>query len=489
MSERLRIALATATAAALTGGLFAVAAAPATADAARPVADLNGGLPDLVVSAPGAHVGGHSAAGQIVAHYGSAAERARAGLSAEHSHTFSQDSNGVPANAEADDAWGEAVATGDFDGDGLSDVAVGAPGEDITGDPGNGVVQILWGAGGGLSRSVTLADPRPSKHDQFGRTLETGDFDGDGTTDLAVGSATNAVDVFRGPFDKSTGTYDSRYVVAPNIRSGAGDGGGAKHLRAGDVNGDGMDDLVVAGLGPDYYDTNRFLPGSADGLTRTGEVALPAGTATDIGDLNSDGYGDVVTGLAHDAFGDGGHPDGVLGGGVSITYGSAAGPDRITRFDQDTPGVEGVSEEGDGFGSDLHLGDIDGDGHLDLAVGAPYEDRGSIADTGTVTVLYDLHAGEGAHTSELLHQNAPGVPNDNEADDVFGAEVHVGDHNGDRKDDVTVGSPGENDGNGMVHSLRSDGTTAGGIGASAIYPPDLGISIDGSPRYGTRFGG
>ncbi|MFI6092249.1 FG-GAP repeat protein [Streptomyces sp. NPDC051218] len=475
-----RLAVATAAAAALTGGLLTLTATTATAAPAATQpddADFNGdGAADLATSAPHANVGGKDKAGQVVVTYGGAEQR----------HvTYSQNSAGVPGTAETGDFFGADTEYGDFDGDGYDDLVVGAIGEDVGTDVDGGTVQVLWGSPGGLSGGATIKDPRPTKHDRFGGPLQAGDFDGDGKDDLAVGSASGAatLDIFDGGISRS-GATGGRYTVLPPIHSG--EDAGPFNLHSGDVNGDGKDDLLVNGFSTaDDYNANLWLPGSAGGVTTNGVQRLPAGHITDVGDTDGDGYGDVIIGLTWDE----GIAGANKGGTVYVVKGNANGPyggsEAIT---QESPGVPGGGENGDSFGAELDLGDINGDGHLDLVASSPGEDLEGVSDAGSVTVIYGAADGSGLSTqgSVLYSQNTPGVPNANEKNDFFGSDVHIDDLNADGRGDVAIGAQGENGDNGAVYILDAlpDGSLAG---TSGTYTSTVGISSTGTPRLGTNF--
>ncbi|MFH8490152.1 FG-GAP-like repeat-containing protein [Streptomyces longisporoflavus] len=480
-SRRGRLAAATATAAALTGGLLTLTATTATAApaaAAQPDdADFNGdGAADLATSAPHANVGGKDKAGQVVVTYGGAEQR----------HvTYSQNSAGVPGTAEKGDFFGADTAYGDFDSDGYDDLAVGAIGEDVGSDVDGGTVQVLWGSPSGLSGGSTITDPRPTKHDGFGGPLQAGDFDGDGKDDLAVAAASGAatIDIFDGGI-KRTGATGDRYTVLPPIHSG--EGAGAFNLHSGDVNGDGKDDLLVDGFSTaDDYNANLWLPGSANGVTTNGVQRLPAGYITDVGDTDGDGYGDIIIGLTWDE----GIQGANKGGTVYVVKGNANGPYGDSQaITQDTAGVPGGSEKGDSFGAELDLGDVNGDGHLDLVTSTPGEDLEGVTDAGSITVIYGAADGSGLSTagSVLYSQNSPGVPNSNEQNDFFGSDVHIDDLNADGRGDVSVGASGENGSNGAFYVLDAlpDGTLAGTTG---VYTSTVGISGTGTPRLGNNF--
>ncbi|MGK5501059.1 FG-GAP-like repeat-containing protein [Streptomyces sp. URMC 125] len=491
MPQRFRTSLAAATVAALAGGLLAATAAPAAAEGDRPVSDFNGdGYRDLAVSVPSASVDGREAAGQIVVLYGSA----QGVTTTSKRAVISQNSSGIPGVAEAGDLFGLDLAGADFDGDGYTDLAAGTPSEKMGDDVDGGMVQIIWGSPSGLTWATTVTDPAPYSHDRFGAVLEAGDFDGDDRPDLAIGTNSSLIRVYRGGFGRTEGQTGGVYGVRPAILGG--EGAGPKNLHAGDVNGDDIADLVVDGYesetsdGEYHWNANYYVPGSASGLTAGGQHKLPAGLITDIGDLDGDGYGDIVIGLAFDP--DSGVPGSRNGGLVNVIHGSASGPtgDR-EAFTQDSPGVPGGSEWGDGFGSELDLGDVNGDGHLDLAVGAPGETLGSAESAGAVVVLYGAADGSGitGSGSRFVEQNSPGVPGANESGDWFGSDLHLADLNGDGNADLTVGSAGEDQQDGAVTALRSDGTGTGFAGGYFLSAGTVGISRAGTPRFGINFEG
>ncbi|MFJ9036904.1 hypothetical protein ACIRF8_10000 [Streptomyces sp. NPDC102406] len=484
-SRHIRLMLATAVATAATGGLLGVAAGPSVAADAvlHHEADFNhDGVGDVAFAAGYATVSGHANAGQIVVLYG-----ARNGLDKAHRSTFSQDSPGVPGGAEAGDGFGWSSAYGDFDHDGFDDLAVGAEYEDVDGDKDGGLVQILWGSASGLSGGTTVTDPAPGAHDLWGRSLAAGDFDGDGKDDLAVSSSGASAYVFKGGTTKSA-TLGGRYSFKPPVQSTSSDpySNGLLTLIAGDVNGDGRSDLVVDGFETETvnaWNKNFYIPGTASGLNGANAVGLTPGVITDIGDVNHDGFGDIVTGNYWDKAS--GVPGATDGGKVAITYGSANGPATSSTITQNSGSVPGASEKGDAFGGELSLGDINGDLYLDLVVASDGEDIDGVADAGSVTVLYGSARGIDTTSGiQYFSQNTAGVPGADEKEDRFGSEVKLTDVTGDGRADLTIGSMGENAYDGQLTYLPSSGTKLTTSGSRYFMAPDVGVSTAGQPTLG-----
>ena len=145
----------------------------------------NDGFDDVVAGAPLDTVGTQAAAGEIGILMGSAG-----GLSL---FQFYQEGNFSGHHAEANDNFGAAVASRDFNNDGFADIAIGIPGEDTGATASHGEVILAWGSATGIvtSGSQTLSPSSvgatPASNDQFGKALGLGDFDGAGGIDLVIG--------------------------------------------------------------------------------------------------------------------------------------------------------------------------------------------------------------------------------------------------------------------------------------------------------------
>jgi FG-GAP repeat len=148
----------------------------------------NDGFADLAVGAPFENVGATAAAGAVSALYGSAG-----GLTTTGAQSFTQ----VGGTVEPDDQFGAALASGDFDRDGVADLGAGAPGENVGGVLGAGAVSALYGSTGGLTTSGGQLFTQNSagvpgaaeEFDFFGDALAVGDTGPATTTTSPSGNA------------------------------------------------------------------------------------------------------------------------------------------------------------------------------------------------------------------------------------------------------------------------------------------------------------
>jgi hypothetical protein len=187
---------------------------------------------------------------------------------------------------------------------------------------------------------------------------------------------------------------------------------------------------------------DQFWTQDSPGVRDQGEDYDQFGIPLTSGDFNADGFADLAVSVPNESF------TGAMGAGaVNVIYGSTVGLQATSPNDQfwsqNSPSVKDKAEL-DGFSAATGVGDFNGDGFDDLAVGVPLENLGSAANTGAVNVLYGsatgLQAtGVGGPDDQFWHQNSPGMNGDgNEADDHFGISVVSGDFNSDGFGDVAV---------------------------------------------------
>ncbi|MFI6727437.1 FG-GAP-like repeat-containing protein [Streptomyces atratus] len=373
---------------------------------------------------------------------------------------ISQDRYGVPGTAETGDRFGSHLTAADLDGDGFTDLVVGTPGEDIGSARDVGRQTVLWGGVGGLATATDVG--------QGGAETRAGDFDGDGHLDLAT-----AYQMRFGPFSRTSGAARTGPLVDLDVRVYA--------MEAGDVDGDGTTDLVVSSGSWDSDDGGaippphlQLLKGTEDGLVAGPFIAYPDTVSADsiaLGDIDGDGRQDVVFGRSTAA-----------GGGlVGVVRGTADGlAPRATLIGQNTPGVPGTGESGDRFGTDVSVGDVTGDGYADVVTGIPGEDHAGRTDAGTFAVLRGSATGLVGTKVQVLSQNTAGVPGTAENGDRFGSRTAVvGGH-------VAVSAPEENSGSGAVWVFPG---TASGVTATrsvSFGPRTLAAPVPGA-RFGSAF--
>ncbi len=364
-------------------------------NACAPLGDLNGdGNPDLAI-------GGGLFRSVSISFLG-------ADQSLISALTIQENEGGLPiGSAPAGSRFGAALANlGDLDGDGLPELAVGAPGE--------GAVYILFLQSDGAVRDFHKFGPGGTT--EFGGSCAAvGDLDGNGVTDLIVGA----------PFD-DTGTI--------------GTDSGALHVFFLNSDGTSLSSTKIAnGLG-----------GANDGLIGAGDNF--GSSCALIGDLNFDGFPEIAVGSRSSDIGG-------TNKGLLFTFSlTAAGTAQSFREFSDTGGVP--LGNGDRFGSSVvSLGDIDGNGVPDLAVGAPNDGAGNF---GAVHILFLAPDGALASSFKIADGTSGGLPflTLNVTDENFGSSLALLGRS------ETTGLP--------LLAVGTPGDSTGGDERGAVYLLELG---------------
>lgn len=337
-----------------------------------------------------------------------------------------------------------------------SSVAMGAIGGNAFGSYSGKVYLFDEGlAPGTYEETVAFAEVYgEAQGDYAGMALAyVGDTNGDGTADLLVGAPSND-DFGAGsgkaylfadgdPADGSI-LSDANTIVngsspvsaAKHGAPEAGDGVGSVLNGAGDVNGDGLADIVLGCNGADDGGTDAGLAALFFGPVDTGALALRSAAVLWLGDVPARYVGDFVDGIG-DSDGDG--YDDVLVSGDMAEAGRAwifAGPGTSGTVQQAATSFAG-SAIGDYFGASFAgVGDVDGNGAPDIAVGAYGEDTSAI-DAGVTYLFLGPFAAGSIGVTDAAAQWSGQVSGDASGRQVEGA----GDYNGDGFADLAVGAP------------------------------------------------
>jgi Ca2+-binding RTX toxin-like protein len=287
-------------------------------------------------------------------------------------------SNGfqITGAAPGDQAGRSVASAGDVNGDGYTDIIIGAPGTDPSGKSSGGSAYVIFGHAGAFDATVNLATldatkgfrlDGPAANAQAGYSVAAaGDVDGDGFADMLVAGISSTAVVFghggafNTSFDLGTLNGSNGFVVS----------GGRSAQGAGDINGDGIDDIIIGNSGLVVFGhKGAFDPSITPGELNGGNgfsILQASAVVSAAGDVNGDGYDDFLVA----------HPGQINSAGdVYVVFGHGGSFNATLDLTKLTP-AQGFKLDalaaGDYTGAAVSAaGDLNGDGYDDLAIGAP----------------------------------------------------------------------------------------------------------------------
>jgi hypothetical protein len=498
--------------------------------------DVNGdGTTDLIIGAPGANAG----AGAVYVVFGT-----NAGFPDPIALSSLNGTTGFVLNGSANPgSAGWSVAAGDVNGDGIADILIGAPKTTISANTNVGSAFIVFGHSTAWAASYTLNaaflngtngveyDGTAVNGGQFaGNSVAIGDINGDGKKDLIIGAygvTIGGVQVNAGAtyviFGKAAGTWPvSATSVTTAINAGAGgfevDGtvSGQDYgfsVGSGDVNGDGVADLLIGGYGsnstnggfavvfggatkPDngsgtvswtstpFSIGTTFLNGTNGALFSGANTSDQTGWSIAAGDVNGDGKADIIVGSNSATYG----ASQFYTGKVAIVFGKGMPWSNTvtTTTSAWLNGTNGVEYDGPAAsaytGTSVASADVNGDGKSDLLIGSYNTNSGN----GSAFIVFGMAAGWPSTPTVLSAAYMNGT-NGVEYDGGFsggwlGNSIAAGDVNKDGMPDIVIGAPDASpSGNSKAGAVY---TVFGRTNGCGVNPwPTTPTTLDPQPVY------
>jgi len=342
---------------------------------------------------------------------------------------------------------GDALSgAGDVNGDGLDDLLIGAKNFDNN----RGVVCLFLGPVSGTV-GISTADAflqGEAEGDLAGIAVSAaGDVDGDGFGDFLVGASNEesnggagAAYVVLGPV---SGQANLPEVAVKLVGEAGGDGVGIAVSGVGDMDGDGIDDLLVGAAGEGSgapsagaaylmlgsqltpANSTQQLSTATAKLLGIGLTDYTGSSVAGVGDVDGDGVNDLLIGAP------GADGEGNGNGAAYLMFGPVSGELHLHYADATLVGEDDQDDAGQSVAS---AGDMDGDGLSDLLIGAP--DAGADNEEGGLAYLV---LGLPSGTASLSEAEAVMV-SESSSDEAGYAVAGAGDVNGDGREDVLVGA-------------------------------------------------